>query len=857
MKKRNVNKSGTKVRIFFKILLVLAVFIASLVFFSSDIKETLFSEEQKVTAMKEASFPMISMEVSGHEINHLHGYAANLDGQIIRECITPITEDRSFTVKLDEGGSNVRKLKYEVFNIDGRQKETEDYTLIEGESGTKSVKINLKENYETGSEYILKLTLITNTSKRIYYYSRIKFYENGKLDEKLEFIMNFHKTLLNTKGKRAEELMDWLEPNRSSDHSTLAEVSIKSRLNLVSYGGLDTKVVYEQVPTVTEFYENYASVRIDYILSIDTELGTEYYRTEEHYRIGMTGNRIYLYNYERNMEEIFDLSHFSPEKREFKLGICSEDAVSTALSPNGRYMAFVYGGELIFYDIEENTVSKVFSFDRDSRDFDREIYRNYDITVLRILDDGTMDFYVSGYMNAGEYEGRVGIVLYNYDNSQGICEEKLYMPVNSSNQVLNTDISDFAYIGDKQVFYFSIYGVVYCYNIAASKLEVLAEGIEDGELVFCEDQRYIAYIDHSSNGSRGAIKIYHLDSGECYEISSSSDEIRLLGLINENVVCGYSRKIDETRQRDGSIVRPCYRMEISNGQGEVLKAYEEDGIFISGVEIGENIITINRVYRDDVTGRYKETESDTILNKLNVTEDPIPLIKDVTDKMLTEYYIGIPGSKEIENAPEVREVMQKVLNKETIARLPEPEKTDTCYYAYSFGRIIASSEDAAGVIRAANEKVGTVINREGKLIWERGIKMPRTELAGISEINASDVISSTQAAMQILADFRGEEIDVIRFDPKRTSIYEFLSENLKPSIVDMTGATLDEVLYCVYRKHPVIAIKADGEACVIYGYEPTSISIYEPAKGKKSKVQLSDAVKDFEKNGNIFISYVG
>ena len=830
---------------------------ASLVFFSSDIKETIFENEEKVTEMKEASFPILSMEVSGHEINRLYGYAANLDGQIIRECITPVTEDRSISVKIDEGGSDVKKLKYEIFNIDGKQKETENYTLVEGESGNKNVKIDLKENYETGSEYILKFTLITNTSKRIYYYTRIKFYENGKLDEKLEFIINFHKTLLDTKGRRAEALMDWLEPNRNSDHSTLAEVSIKSRLNLVSYGGLDTKLIYEQLPTITEFYENYASFRLDYVIAVDTELGTEYYRAEEHYRIGTSNNRILLYNYERNMEEIFDLSHFSSENREFKLGICKENAVSTALSPNGAYMAFVYGGELYFYDIEENNVSRVFSFSGETRDFEREINKNYDINILRVLDDGSMDFYVSGYMNAGEYEGRVAIVLYNYDHEQSLCEEKLYLPINSSYQVLNTDLSEFAYIDDKQVFYFSIYGSVYSYDIAASKLDVIASGIEDGELVFCEDHKYIAYIDHSTNANNGVLRIYHLDTGERYEISSSSDRIRLLGLINENLVYGYSHKRDEVRQRDGSIDRPCYRIEIADGEGKILKEYYEENIYISGVDIGENIITINRVVKDETTGIYKEVESDTILNRLNIVEDPVKVTKTFTDKMLTEYYISVPGNKEIERKPTERAVLQKILNKETIARLPQPEKRDTCYYAYSFGRIIASSENTAWVINAADQNVGTVINREGKLIWERGIKMPRTELSGINEIKADGEMSSAAAAMEILAEYRGETLDIDKYDPGKQSIYEFLSNNMKPSVVDMTGAELDEILYCVYRKHPVIAIRSNGEACVIYGYDPTYISIYEPSKGKSTKLTLADAIKDFEKNGNIFISYVG
>ncbi|MBR4145346.1 MAG: hypothetical protein IKU06_07795, partial [Lachnospiraceae bacterium] len=295
------NKPKHRVRFIYKFLLVLSVFFASLVFFSSGIKESIFNNEKQTVTMKESSFPLISMEVEGLEMNLMHGYAANLDSEVIRDCIVPVTGERSFTVKIDERSSNVKKLKYQIYNIDGRLKEEDSYTVLEDGEGKKSQKISLKETYETGAEYILKLTLITNTSKRIYYYSRLKMYDKGRLKEKLDFILNFHKILLDPNGKRAEAVMDWLEPSRATDFSTFAHVGIKSRLNMVSYGSLNPVVVYEQVPTVTEFYENYASVRIDYILSVDGETGTEYYRTEEHYRIGLNGDRTYLYNYERSM----------------------------------------------------------------------------------------------------------------------------------------------------------------------------------------------------------------------------------------------------------------------------------------------------------------------------------------------------------------------------------------------------------------------------------------------------------------------------------------------------------------------------------------------------------------------------
>ena len=81
MKKNRRNGVG----LIYKILLVLAVFTGSCLFFSSGVKETLFEDDQRTIAMKEATFPLITLEVEGEKMNLLHGYAANLDAQVIRE----------------------------------------------------------------------------------------------------------------------------------------------------------------------------------------------------------------------------------------------------------------------------------------------------------------------------------------------------------------------------------------------------------------------------------------------------------------------------------------------------------------------------------------------------------------------------------------------------------------------------------------------------------------------------------------------------------------------------------------------------------------------------------------------------
>lgn len=52
--------------------------------------------------------------------------------------------------------------------------------------------------FETSKEYSLKITLITSVSRKINYYTRIKYYpEECHVPEKIDFVMNFHNMTIN------------------------------------------------------------------------------------------------------------------------------------------------------------------------------------------------------------------------------------------------------------------------------------------------------------------------------------------------------------------------------------------------------------------------------------------------------------------------------------------------------------------------------------------------------------------------------------------------------------------------------------------------------------------------------------
>ena len=86
---------------------------------------------------------------------------------------------------------------------------------------------------------------------------------------------------------------------------------------------------------------------------------------------------------------------------------------------------------------------------------------------------------------------------------------------------------------------------------------------------------------------------------------------------------------------------------------------------------------------------------------------------------------------------------------------------------------------------------------------------------------------------------------------------EILEENLENvQVLDLTGCTLDAVLYYVNQDIPVLAMLQNGEAVLVTGFNEFNVVIMEPSKGALYKKGMNDAAEWFYENGNCFITYV-
>ncbi len=194
----------------YRIIILIAIFIASLYYFSKDIKEVVFNIDN-TTNMEEATFPLVRLRAEDVIINLLHGYSSNLNANSIRESLTPIGPEGSFEVLIQESDYEIKKLNYEVREFIGNELiEKGSVSVFDEENEFKTAKLHLSPDLQKEKDYAVKITLITSESRKMYYYTRIKKYDSGNLKKKLEFVMDFHNAIKDK--EKAEEYSVYLEP---------------------------------------------------------------------------------------------------------------------------------------------------------------------------------------------------------------------------------------------------------------------------------------------------------------------------------------------------------------------------------------------------------------------------------------------------------------------------------------------------------------------------------------------------------------------------------------------------------------------------------------------------------------------
>ena len=78
----------------------------------------------------------------------------------------------------------------------------------------------------------------------------------------------------------------------------------------------------------------------------------------------------------------------------------------------------------------------------------------------------------------------------------------------------------------------------------------------------------------------------NLSTKEKTEIPAGNGEyIAPLGFMGEDLIYGVARSRDVVQDKMGSILFPMYRVRIQSENGEILKTYSQEGVYVTGSEI--------------------------------------------------------------------------------------------------------------------------------------------------------------------------------------------------------------------------------------------------------------------------------
>ncbi len=799
---------------------LLVIFVAAIVLFSHFTNK---GNESMTADMGAATFPQVSFVYDGYAINDTPGYAREMDLTAVRDTITPAINGR-VGIEIDAHDNKIEGLKAEVYTLNGQEVLFEDKLELAGES----VALLIEDDTILDDERMLKLTLEMEDGKQIFYYTRIVDSADSELLSCLDYIRAFHENTL----KKAEGagIGTAIEPNEEGDNTNFHYVNIHSNYDHVTWGELEPQVEGGERWSIKEMNSVYTSVQLEYHVHCKGEENEmDEYKVQEFYRVRhiASAQKTYLLDYEREMEQIFNPAQKAINEKGVLLGI-TDPEVPYLVSGDGTIVAFVQADELWCYNKDRDEASLVYSFAATENTDERNRISQHEIRLLEADNAGNLTFAVYGYMNRGFHEGEVGIAVYSYNHEQSSVEEKAFVSTDKSYaHVLNEFGEMLYYHAEEDDLYILVDGTIYRMNLELNTQELIVEGLTEEQYIISEDGTVMAYQTGAAAESQELI-VRNFASGKEFSVKCAEDEcVRPLGFMDKDIVYGIAKKADIGQTVAGEPVIPLYKVEISSLKGEVIKTYEQAGIYVLDADFDKNMITLHRAQK---TGdAYQSVEDDYITNNEEKEESNIFLESYTTElkkrQMRLTFSNGVSDKEPKLLKP--KQVMEKTMREITFDDLETKQKC----YVYGFGKMQGIYDKAGEAILAAEECSGVVVSWEQDYIWERGNRDLQHYL-GEEDANVQAILSSLQ---------NGDS---------PVNIMETISDG---NSLNLTGCTTEELLYVINQGSPIIGMLNAGQSVILIGYNKENVSYIDASTGGKAEVSFEQMDQMTAGSGHTYI----
>ena len=796
--------------------------------------------------MGAATLPVIAFDVEGTTVNTLAGYVDEMDLTAMRDTITPIGADGKLKVRIKAYDNQIKSLKYEVLSLDGQR----SLLKMTEKKPEEEISLMLANAMTSEAEAVLKVTLSTE-SRNIYYYTRIIKPDDLNIKACMDFAQQFSE-----KAQQKDEayVARLIESNEEGDNTTLQNVTIHSDVQQVLWGKLNPEMSSDIQWSIKETNASYTSLLFTYTVACQ-ESGeqTETYNIKEYLKVRNGKDAMYLLDYDRTMNEVFDEKNQILSEKGIELGIAPYD-VPYLTNSDGTIVSFVSERSLWNYNKDADEISMVFSFtDSENNDL-RSKYDQHEIKMIDMDKTGDTTFAVYGYMNRGQHEAKVGVAIYYYDIDKNCVEEKAFIPSNKSYGIVKSDLGKLVYYSrEDNLLYVMVEGNLYKVALSKGDKEILVKDLKEGQYAASEDGKLLAYQNDGGLYDASQITVLNLENGKSWTVDAGENEtIRPLGFIYSDFIYGIANKNDTGKTISGETVLPMYKVEIRDSSNEVAKTYQMDQIYTLDVFIEGNMLTLNRVMKNgDI---YMSVAPDYITNNQEKEESNITLQSYTTDTkevlMRLKYEDGIKDRK-----PKLLNPKQVLFESPITVGFDNTSQTNK-YYLYAKGELAGVYDKAGYAVQKAESVSGVVVSSSQAYVWESSNRDLRHEIEGLEGFQAAAGETTLAASVRAIIMKEGGNADVQAELNAGSSPMDIIDQYTQAEAIDLSGCTVEEVLYVINKDTPVIALIDSSSAVLLTGYGPENVMYIDPSTGQSSIVSMGTITEMTAGSGNTFLSYV-
>lgn len=807
----------------------------------------------EVTAeMDQPTLPLVYMLTGEEEINCLHGYTSSIDVALFHDSITPIGLNQTVRFRIEDVGVDIDTVAYEVRSVDGASLiENGSVDDLEKNSGSFYATTTLRMNLTELQEYTFIAILKLKDGREVKYYTRLIPSDELYTQEFLQFVQEFHEATFTKENKAA--ITTYIEPNDSGENENLSHTDIHSNYETTTWANLSMMRISQMIPTIKEMDSKNAVIELKYVaISGDVE-NAQYYNVSEVYRVRyVDSSTIYLMDYDRNVESIFDRFNVNTVKNWFFFGIADIEDFQYRVSDENEKVAFVKEGQLWYYDYSGTRITKVFTFWQDTPTDIRTAYDQHGINIVKLDDDGNIIFTVYGYMNRGQHEGENGIAVYRFASETSKLEEVLFITCDEPYEILKEDASRLTYLNEQGEFFYLLGNNVMKIDLETHESSYVIHAIPKEYLAVSDSEFLLAYPNAEVDRDSTQLTILNLETYEEHTIDAGAGQrIKALGFIENDLVYGLADETDVVLNTDGSTIFPMHTLKITTLENEVVKEYAKSGIYVMEARTANRVIYLNRATKSG--GNYLEATDDFITFK-EEDGNGIQVSYQYTYDGYNQLYMIFPNYMYVTSIPQLV-ITKEVINDDNKTIAVDSGEKSGRYYVYAQGEMQGSYSSPRSAILAANEESGQAIDSNGNCIWKISGLLEYAEVTeGLQETICETPAQSLQECVEMILLYEGTPI------PETMDMSgnpdDILKRYLGKTGVNLVGCDVDNALFYLCQGAPVIA-KLDSETYVlIISYNTATIRYYDPVSGEEHRLERYIIEEKFAEQGNQFFTYI-